>query len=97
MRADRILVVKDGQIIEDGSHDGLIRRRGKYHDMWSKQIFGARDTENSNDSSLKKSKPQLAASKKTIDNLHVEGHAKGKCLMAEVIKSNSNNIILFAR
>lgn len=39
MRADRILVMKDGCIIEDGSHDDLIRLGGKYHDLWAKQIL----------------------------------------------------------
>ena len=39
MKADHILVVMDGQIIEEGSHQDLIHRKGKYHDLWSKQIF----------------------------------------------------------
>lgn len=39
MRADRIMVIKDGQIAEQGSHEELSRSRGKYHDLWSKQIF----------------------------------------------------------
>lgn len=38
MRSDRILVVMDGEIIEEGSHNELIRTRGKYHDLWSKQV-----------------------------------------------------------
>jgi ABC-type dipeptide/oligopeptide/nickel transport system ATPase component len=39
MRADRILVVMNGEIIEQGSHFDLIHARGKYHDLWSKQIL----------------------------------------------------------
>jgi ABC-type glutathione transport system ATPase component len=39
MRADHILVVMNGEIIEQGSHDDLIHSKGKYHDLWSKQIF----------------------------------------------------------
>jgi ABC-type glutathione transport system ATPase component len=39
MRADRVLVVKDGEIVEDGSHDELIRAKGRYYNLWSKQIF----------------------------------------------------------
>jgi hypothetical protein len=39
MRADRILVVMEGEIVEEGNHFQLIRARGKYHDLWSKQIF----------------------------------------------------------
>lgn len=39
MRADQILVIKDGEIIENGTHDELIRSKGKYSDLWSKQII----------------------------------------------------------
>jgi ABC-type transport system involved in cytochrome bd biosynthesis fused ATPase/permease subunit len=42
LRADRILVVKERQIIEVGSHNELIRRKGKYHDMWLKQTLETR-------------------------------------------------------
>lgn len=39
MKADHILVVMNGEIIEQGSHDDLIHSKGKYQDLWSKQIF----------------------------------------------------------
>jgi len=39
MRADHILVVMNGEIVEQGSHYDLIHKKGKYHDLWSKQIF----------------------------------------------------------
>src|SRR5689334_19018278 len=39
MNADHIVVVMDGEIIESGSHRDLIHSKGKYHDLWSKQIF----------------------------------------------------------
>lgn len=39
MKADRILVMKEGAIIEEGSHDVLLKKCGKYHDLWSRQIF----------------------------------------------------------
>ncbi len=37
MKADRILVINGGEIIEDGSHYDLLKLKGKYYDMWSKQ------------------------------------------------------------
>jgi ABC-type glutathione transport system ATPase component len=38
MRADHIVVMKDGSIIEQGSHDDLLRLKGKYYDLWANQI-----------------------------------------------------------
>jgi ABC-type multidrug transport system fused ATPase/permease subunit len=37
MGADRILVMKDGSIIEDGPHDDLIRLKGNYFELWKTQ------------------------------------------------------------
>ncbi|RDL42197.1 p-loop containing nucleoside triphosphate hydrolase [Venustampulla echinocandica] len=39
MKADHILVIMDGEIVEQGSHDDLIHSKGKYHELWSKQIL----------------------------------------------------------
>jgi ABC-type transport system involved in Fe-S cluster assembly fused permease/ATPase subunit len=38
--ADNILVMKDGQIIEQGSHQNLLDRKGHYADMWKLQNHG---------------------------------------------------------
>ncbi len=37
-KADMILVVKDGRIVEQGTHQSLLRARGYYHDLYSKQF-----------------------------------------------------------
>ena len=39
--ADRIIVLENGKIIEDGSHDELIAQNGQYSTIWNIQI-GAR-------------------------------------------------------
>ena len=39
MKADRIIVVMNGEIVEEGSHEELIHKKGKYHNLWSKQLF----------------------------------------------------------
>ncbi|KAI1005636.1 Heavy metal tolerance protein [Podosphaera aphanis] len=39
INADHILVVMNGEVIEEGTHEELIRNNGKYKDLWSKQIF----------------------------------------------------------
>lgn len=35
---DRILVIKKGQIVEDGSHDVLMQQKGKYYNLYTKQL-----------------------------------------------------------
>lgn len=39
MNADIIFVVADGEIVEQGSHQELLEAKGKYSELWSKQIF----------------------------------------------------------
>lgn len=39
MNADIIFVVANGQIVEQGGHEELIAKKGKYAELWSKQIF----------------------------------------------------------
>lgn len=37
-RADQIVVLKDGEMIEKGSHDELIRQKGFYSDLYESQF-----------------------------------------------------------
>ncbi len=37
-KADLILVVRDGQIVEQGTHLELLKRKGYYHDLYSRQF-----------------------------------------------------------
>ncbi len=39
-RMDRIIVLEDGQIIEQGSHKELLRKKGKYAELWAHQSGG---------------------------------------------------------
>lgn len=59
MRADHILVVMNGEIVEQGSHLGLISKKGKYHDLWSKQIFILPEDKRARSKSPKKRDGQL--------------------------------------
>jgi ATP-binding cassette subfamily B protein len=34
---DRIVVLKDGKIIEEGSHKELLKKKGDYYKLWSRQ------------------------------------------------------------
>jgi ATP-binding cassette subfamily B protein len=38
MHADKIVVLHEGEVVEEGSHDDLMARRGRYFDMWQRQL-----------------------------------------------------------
>jgi ATP-binding cassette subfamily B multidrug efflux pump len=37
---DRIVIVEDGRIVEDGSHEELIAHGGVYASLWNSQVSG---------------------------------------------------------
>jgi len=37
-RADRIIALRDGRIVEDGAHDELLARRGEYARLYNMQF-----------------------------------------------------------
>ncbi len=43
MHADRIVVLVDGKIVEDGTHDELMEKAGVYHTMFTQQFERHRD------------------------------------------------------
>jgi ATP-binding cassette subfamily B protein len=40
--ADRIIVLSDGEILEQGTHEELLRRAGKYAELFNLQAQGYR-------------------------------------------------------
>ena len=41
--ADRIVVLQDGEVIEEGRHDALLTKGGKYASMWARQLAEEED------------------------------------------------------
>ncbi len=39
MHADQILVMEKGEIVEKGNHESLMQKKGKYYDLFTKQIY----------------------------------------------------------
>lgn len=35
--ADKILVMKNGAIVESGNHQNLLEQKGEYYNLWNKQ------------------------------------------------------------
>ncbi len=52
MHADRIYVLEKGKIIEEGTHDTLVDKKGLYYAMWRQQI-GERNSVSSQNSTKK--------------------------------------------
>ncbi|HEX6192714.1 MAG TPA: ABC transporter ATP-binding protein [Chitinophagaceae bacterium] len=46
MHADTIYVLEKGRIVEQGSHDELVEKKGLYYAMWRQQIGERRETAN---------------------------------------------------
>ena len=45
VNADMILVVEDGRIVERGTHDQLLARRGRYTELYETQFGNEKDSE----------------------------------------------------
>jgi ABC-type glutathione transport system ATPase component len=94
MNADRIIVVTGGEIVEQGSHEDLIRADGKYAELWSKQIFvkpkdkepredkpatkGRKAPNIVNDLSAEATSSELAKVKSTPTSSQANGEANGQ-------------------
>jgi ATP-binding cassette subfamily B protein len=38
LHADRIFVLEQGRVVEEGKHDELLTRKGLYYAMWRQQV-----------------------------------------------------------
>ena len=42
-QCDRIIVISEGIIVEEGSHEQLLSSEGHYHHLWNSQLFSSRE------------------------------------------------------
>lgn len=59
--ADRILVMKDGAVIEEGNHDSLIRSQGVYAELIRAQQFERKESPSTTSSSIMSSNKSISA------------------------------------
>lgn len=38
--ADNILVLDQGEVVESGTHEQLLQKRGQYCSLWEQQVYG---------------------------------------------------------
>ncbi|ROW16195.1 hypothetical protein VPNG_01761 [Cytospora leucostoma] len=78
VNADRIVVVANGEILEQGNHETLIAARGKYADLWSKQIFVKPKGQDTDDESDEGEAKELNTPRRstTVDAKENEAQAK---------------------
>jgi ABC-type multidrug transport system ATPase subunit len=97
------MVLKNGEIVETGTHDELIHLKGKYNDLWSKQV----DVKPASDRSRSKSPRKrdkniindLSPEQKTTELtkvLRTTEHSEVSSLNTEV-RANKNEIIASMR
>ncbi|KAI1822404.1 hypothetical protein F4861DRAFT_532250 [Xylaria intraflava] len=67
MNADIIFVVANGQVVEQGGHEELIAKNGKYAELWSKQIF-VKPKE-------RKENSDITETSSDVSNEQTEGHS----------------------
>ena len=46
--ADNIIVLGDGYVLEEGTHEELLERNGKYAEMWNMQLHSTHSSSNIN-------------------------------------------------
>ncbi|KAF7951687.1 hypothetical protein EAE96_006986 [Botrytis aclada] len=88
MNADHIVVVMDGQIVEQGSHDKLFHSKGRYADLWAKQIFVKPSDRKSRSKSRSKSPGKKVAT--LVNDLTAEDKTVTLAKAAKGIKDHSH-------
>jgi ABC-type multidrug transport system fused ATPase/permease subunit len=44
MNADKIIVLHQGNIVEEGTHESLLANEGVYTRLWEQQVYGRKQT-----------------------------------------------------
>ena len=65
IHADEIIVLSEGEVVERGTHQHLMRQQGLYNAMWQRQSAGFTDTTNSATSATSPSATSTSAASAT--------------------------------
>lgn len=76
IHADQILVLKDGQIVERGTHEELLEKGEIYANMWNQQLTRAEDNDkDTEDETEKKDDPEKTSAAAAPPHHHHHHHA----------------------
>ncbi|KUI66851.1 Heavy metal tolerance protein [Cytospora mali] len=89
VNADRIVVVANGEILEQGNHETLIAAGGKYADLWSKQIFVKPKGQDADDEGHKNVAKDLNTPKRSTTTDTKEDGAQSKTLIKDGAKQSA--------
>ena len=86
MDADRIIVIKDGSILEQGTPAELLESKGKYHKLWTKQMGIVNTLSEESESTLAKNSTDGDETSPTDTNRSSESAESGKADESEGLR-----------
>ena len=92
--ADNIVVMSQGRIVEQGTHDELLEKQGAYYNLVDAQRISAENDEKMAEMTLDDSEEEIIHSsspEKTVTNEKLERMATGKSISSAVLESRGTS------
>ena len=86
LHADHILVIQDGQIVEAGTHDALLKRDGAYRELWRSQLRLQAEERGSRSRSRSPRKPDASV---LVNDMSTSGEESQT--LVEIISGSAKN------